>query len=356
MSANGDAGAWPVLLEQLTDLRADFVIGGSDQAYVDTKAKNGFLDIWHWLKHNKAALLAQHATGPGQYDRAAIERYLLDIYRFYYRVYWQVPPLRQVYESFPQYMIWDDHEIMDGWGSLTCYERLARIAGLFEDADTEANQMLVDLMWRAACRAYFEYQHSHNPPTSIDLRNPDECQWDFAFRHGDCAFYVLDMRGHHDIEKPPADPDILLGRAQSLRFTRWLSAPETQSARVLFVVSPVPVVHWADRMVNYADLGESKDDFLDEWGHETNWAERNLLLEAIFAHASAHPTKLVFLSGDVHCASVFRLRHRRFPAAQVFQVTSSAISRKPAPKLSLLGITSGGPFDGAADRIHAERL
>ena len=153
ISAAGDIGAWPHFAEQLADAGAGFVIGGGDQAYVDTNGKNGFLDIWTWLKDNKAALLEKYALGNGKYDEAAIELYLLNIYRWYYRVYWNVPALREVYERFPQYMIWDDHEIMAGWGSLTNKERRARISGFFEEKDSKTNQLLVDLMWRAACRA-----------------------------------------------------------------------------------------------------------------------------------------------------------------------------------------------------------
>jgi alkaline phosphatase D len=49
------------------------------------------------------------------------------------------------------------------------------------------------------------------------------------------------------------------------------------------------------------------------------------------------------------------MQHRKFPAARVYQVTSSAISRKPAPKISLIGISSGGAMDGNKD-VSCERL
>lgn len=356
ISANGDVGAWPQLLEKLQDGHADFVIGGGDQAYVDTNRKAGFLDIWEWLKANKKALLEQFTQAGGKYDEAGLQLYLLNIYRWYYRVYWAIPPLREVYEAFPQYMVWDDHEIMDGWGSLTNTERLGRISNLFEEKDTKGNRLLVNLMWNAACQAYFEYEHSHNPATPVDLANPDDCQWDYAFQHGDVAFYVLDMRGHHDVEKDKKqDPYILLGKAQFTRFTTWLASAGVKQAKAVFIVSPVPVVHWIDRLVNFADMGESKDDFMDEWGHESNHWERNALLEAVFKHADTSGKKIVFLSGDVHCASAFRLRHKSHPAAKVFQVTSSAISRKPAPGISKIGIASGGRMDGN-DKVSFERL
>ena len=366
ISAGGDAGAWPLLAQQLQDDRAQFVIGGGDQIYVDTNKQNDFLDIWTWLKDNKEALLATYAQGANKYDQAGIELYLLNIYRWYYRVYWSVPALRHVFERYPQYMMWDDHEIMDGWGSLTYKERTAQISGIFEEPDSKTNRMLVDLMWKAASRAYFEYQHSHNPATSGEVSDPDNYQWDYAFRQGDSAFYMLDMRGHHDVEKNKGkkkeqqDLNIILGKEQFDRFCAWLNGPEVDQAKALFVISPVPIIHWVEWLVNFADLGESKDDFMDEWGHETNWWERNQLLETVFKRMNTTDKKLVFLSGDVHSASAFKLRHRSYPAACVHQITSSAISRKPAPKLSLLGISSSGPMDGYTDKngnmVTCERL
>ncbi|QBF26920.1 alkaline phosphatase family protein [Pseudomonas tructae] len=349
ISADGSAGAWPLLHQQLIDQRAQFVIGGGDQMYVDTNKKNGFLDIWEWLKDNKQALLTQFKQG-SSYDKPGIEKYLLNIYRWYYRVYWNIPSLLEVYERFPQYMIWDDHEIMDGWGSLTKAERKKRISLLFESAsNSTTNQMLVDLMWRAACRAYYEYEHSHNPVTSINLDKPDDCHWDYAFEQGGSAFYVLDMRGHHDVEAK--DPHKILGSAQIKRFKEWLGSPAVQNAKAVFIVSPVPVMHWKSAVTNGADVGSFKDDCMDEWDHKSNQAERKVLLDQVYAALGKSAKPVVFLSGDVHCAAVFRLLHKQYPAAKVFQVTSSAISRIPAPGGLKLAISTGGEMPGLANML-----
>lgn len=356
ISDNGSFGAWPHLLNQLNDSHAHYVIGGGDQIYVDTDSQAHFPDIWKWLKENKDDLLKTYSKGKKTYDTDGIYNYLLDIYRWFYRVYWQVPPLQRVYERYPQFMMWDDHEIMDGWGSYSSKERLEVLSRWFQADDTKNDKMLIDLMWRAACRAYYEYEHSHNPPTQYDPNNPNNCVWDYNFKVGKTATYMLDMRGHHDIEKDvKKDPYRILGKEQLNRFIKWLSAECAASAHTLFVVSPVPVLHWVDALVNYADLGGAKDDFQDEWDHETNQFERAELLNAAFTNLDAKGKTLVFLSGDVHCASVFKLTHKKFRAAKVFQVTSSAISRKPAPTVSLVGITSGGALTGCKD-VRSERL
>ena len=63
----------PHFLERLRETGAHFVIGGGDQAYVDTNSRNDFPDIWIWLKDNKKALLEQYAIGNGEYDEGGIE-------------------------------------------------------------------------------------------------------------------------------------------------------------------------------------------------------------------------------------------------------------------------------------------
>ena len=35
-----------------------------------------------------------------------------------YRLNWSRDPVRQVLANVPRYMVWDDHDIRDGWGSL----------------------------------------------------------------------------------------------------------------------------------------------------------------------------------------------------------------------------------------------
>ena len=148
-----------------------------------------------------------------------------------------------------------------------------------------------------------------------------------------------------------------LGQAQFERFTAWLTAEETKSSQTLFVVSAVPIVHWINGLINFADLGKAKDDFMDEWGHQSNQWERNQLLGTIFNCIGDKDQTLVFLSGDVHCSSIFKIRHKKFPTAKVFQVTSSGISRKPAPEMSILGISAGGPMDGDKEKeVSFERL
>jgi len=342
-NANNSNGAWPLFLERADYANVRFTIGGGDQVYVDCQDNKYFPDVWQWLQKNKDALIAAHMAD-GVLNRAGLDAYLLDLYRWYYRVYWKFPHMQELYSGTPQYMIWDDHEIMDGWGSRTNEERLDILSRYFRVDDPQIDQQLIDAMWKAARTAYFEYAHSHNPPTHVDLAKSEACIWDYSFLHGKVPFYVLDLRGHHDVER---DANRLLGDAQLKRFVDWLYSDAVRKAKVVFVVSPVPVVHWKSIVMTAGSMFKSlRDDLMDEWDHRTNHAERNFILEKIFSTFDAEGRTLVFLSGDVHCAAAFRLQHRNYRKANVFQVTSSAISRQPAGSATAIGIARSGTLNG----------
>jgi hypothetical protein len=58
------------------------------------------------------------------------------------------------------------------------------------------------------------------------------------------------------------------------------------------------------------------------------------MLDAVFALSSARKVPVVFLSGDVHMSAVFAMTNAEYPKACVFQVTSSPITRPPAPSIA----------------------
>jgi alkaline phosphatase D len=322
---------WDALHREMTDARASFSLGMGDQAYVDGDPR---IDIWRWLRKIK-----RH--NPSDED-------MVSWYRDIYRGYWGMPQVRRVLRSFPSYMIWDDHEIKDGWGSYTRDELSNELDRYFEWEDRKANLALANRMFAAAKLVYGEYEHSHNPKTPAG-------QFDYEFRCGPCAFFVLDGRGHRDYEGSAGQR--ILGTAQLARFEDWLS--RARKAEIAFVISPVPTVHASSFIVNHADIAllGLADDLRDEWEHKSNWVERNRLLEAAFGWSEETGKRLVFLSGDVHVSAAFKLAHRRFQKARVFQLTSSGITYATAPPGLKLAVSEAGSLADASavkdkDRYH----
>jgi len=126
------------------------------------------------------------------------------------RAYW---PMREVLRRTPTYMIFDDHEVADDWGSDPDFSRL----------EPGREDRALD--------AYRAFQHSHNPggqkPTG---------PFYYPFRWGPAAFFVLDCRSQRGISA--SHP--MLGDDQFRALQHW-ARNEARQADVIFVVATVPM-------------------------------------------------------------------------------------------------------------------
>lgn len=314
------------LSRALSDVDGDYVLAVGDQIYSD-----GYVDgdIWKWLDK------VQQEPDLDFDD-------MVSWYRDVYRGFWGFKQVQQLLARFPTYMIWDDHEIADGWGSSNTQEIALAKLGLGALLHPERAKSLVGKMFDAARQVYREYQHAHNPDTV-------EAVFDYGFGTGFVKTYVLDMRSAHT-------KATLLGEAQYERLADWLAAGPG-GAKAVFIVSPVPVVHFKSSLVNAGLLNlpllPVKDDLTDEREHETHQAERARLLELVSAFSEQHGVPVVFLSGDVHMSAAFELCHTQRPNACVFQLTTSGITysggaRVPPIQALDNGVThANGPLAGA---------
>ena len=291
----------------------DLVIAGGDQCYSDGVAT---LDIWQHLNRTM-----RKENGRLLPDEEA----MLSWYRDIYRGYWGFESVQRAFDSFPTYMIWDDHEIGDGWGSYHFRpegesDGLRRLLPSFKERDVTYDEgcKLIRRMFRAARQAYVEYEHSHNPPTAKGI-------FDYHFWRGGCAFYVLDGRGQRNIERKDY---CILGQDQFERFANWANALTPEETPFLFVVSAVPVLHTRAALVNADDQWLIRqagldDDLRDSWEHDLHKIERAELMKVLFA-ASAKGIRVAILSGDVHVSAVFALKDDADNL--IYQITSSAIT------------------------------
>ncbi|MEZ5541758.1 MAG: alkaline phosphatase D family protein [Pseudomonadota bacterium] len=310
------------------DLR--FVIAGGDQVYADGVKT---LDIWKLLN-------ARMAKSGGELSPSYDE--MVSWYRDIYHGYWGFPGVRKAFAGYPTYMIWDDHEIADGWGSFLLGGGKDELDERFPERRARKLSRrdcleLRERMQAAASRVYREYQHSHNPDSPAD---GGDGTFDYHFVAQGAAFYVLDGRGCRDINRRSRR---VLGVAQFNRFRRWLEALQPRSTPFLFVVSTVPVLHMLPVLVNaddnvLADVADLQDDLRDAWEHEKHDSERKALVRALFA-AAERGIRVCILSGDVHTSAAFRMIDAR-TGAVIYQLTSSAITyNKPRALGWLLGHT-----------------
>lgn len=234
-------------------------------------------------------------------------------YRDEYQKQWQGEEMQRVLGRLPTYMIWDDHEIANGWGS----HKL--------DATATNRQNL----FKGALQTYREFQHSHGP-------NGASKKLHYGFRVGRTGFLVLDLRGRRNMARK-TDP--LMGEPQWKDIRAWIETNK-KSLSCLFVVSSVPVAHAPSFVSNLVP----KSDLRDQWNYKKNLPELRRLLRDLFDLSNERDIPVVILGGDVHvgtfaCIRSARQDHYRQP--RIYQLTSSPISNSPSGLASKLLLALG---------------
>ncbi len=287
---------WPRLRAEIASGGVDLIIHAGDQVYSDPM-----------LERSLPKLDDEGGAPPELFEP------LLREFRQIYVDSWSVPEVADVLASVPSIMMWDDHEICDGWGS--------------NDRDDLPSRRVI---FRAARQAFIEFQTSHNPA------GIDSGSFACACSLGDVAVLLLDGRSH----RLYADGRIC-GSAQLDAARRWLAA-QPDTLQQLYVVLGVPPLHVHSKistlLTHQRWLPVHKDfaaDLRDGWLAPRNARECAALMEIVFEFVHSHAqTQVTVLAGDVHVATVGRLE--RCDAAgnpdiqsAVWQVTSSGIGSPP---------------------------
>jgi hypothetical protein len=253
------------------------------------------------------------------------------LYQQVYRAYFGHPGFMALMEHMPSYLIWDDHEIFDSYGSHNELEAIDR--RLFESA-------------RAA---YVEYQHVHNPGTSFS----DQAPFDYHFWFGGAGFFVFDLRSERSY------PDGgLIGEKQWDDLNDFLDEAEERNISMVFIVTTIPVIHFSPRGIRLLDSlpGRKASLMRERWDSENFLPHRERLLADLFEWQSDAPNRsVILLSGDVHAAGAFRVYHQDGPG-MITQWTSSAMST-PGGFEHLVANRVGSRFVNMGETMcHSERL
>jgi hypothetical protein len=297
---------WKRLRAQIDAGRVDLLLHCGDQIYAD--------DIWHW--HEK------HHSVP------SLDALTAEYREEYVRLWGDNPDIRGVLASCPSVMMWDDHDIYDGYGSN-------------DDDDLSSSQRY----FQAAAQAFRDFQAVNNPPVEpAYLRHRDGTQvpandsFFSCFRSNGVGFILLDARSNRNYLR-----STVLG-ANQLRVLETVLEDwrADESLRWVYVVVSVPVVHVkvsAALVISEAtgDVLGVKDDLRDNWVSPNNLAECQRLLTTLFDFMVHRPgVEVTLLSGDVHVGAVGRiwssvhvLPNGKTP--EFYQVTSSGIGH-PAPR------------------------
>lgn len=361
-SATHYDGLWEMFSTFVEKAKPHFVLMVGDQVYIDEDEPNVFADHFE--------------SGPVARRKALVDAYQAN---------WSREPVRKVMASVPVYMMWDDHEIRDGWGSLA------------SDSPTMAAKYPRGTEIFRKCNAYFEdcrdvywhFQACRNPMALPGQTLPNYIEtaplpgqrraMPYVFQCGRLVVLVLDSRGERDVFRK----DFPILGAEQWGFINQVFDTLPADVEALAVVTPTPIasmdpdgqvqrllgdrtddivafrrgdldgvlrphtsgdekdiplavanVHLSRLFGTPLNLGNYKvsniDEARDQWSHKYARAEQAALLrwagKARVASTSAGPARrLLFLSGDIHVGCIFDIEASD-PDFTAASLTASGIS------------------------------
>ena len=286
---------WRELKEQVLSGKVDLLIHAGDQIYADSIYMRQIGSVAASSEEKLESLTSE--------------------YRQIYFNTWSDPEIQAVLESCPSLMMWDDHDIYDGYGS-----------------HGDDSSPLAQTIFAAAKKAFWEFQAQKNPERFSDH------SFAFSTMIGDIALLMLDGRTNRMWKEGS-----VLGKEQLADIEKCLASMVKQNPALLVIVTAVPFLHVP--VMSYLKLlermewkGALREDLRDSWTACNNQTEGFNFLSAIFRfHQESPGTRILFLCGDVHVATVGHLESTlpefRFPdgsSMKINQVVSSGIG-SPAP-------------------------
>ena len=286
-----------------------------------------------------------------------------------YKRFWDDVNYRRVLCRVPSVLMWDDHDITDGWGSRE---------DSFKTKNSEEFKDEWQRLFATAKEMFGIMQASRNPDPLAK-----EFGFDTCFRVGSAGFVVADLRSNRNIRKfyeTREGKKVWIGQVwrpeQLDAIKKWIDT-EREKLDTLFFVSTVVFSHGAPsveqfilrmwfRVIDTVNLlnrflifkkalqwfndkvGDLRDDINDSWGSEANQREAGRALDFLFdlenppRKANAHadtapqnekkPLNVVILTGDIHTpgySTIYSSRPEHKAKAVIPHIVATPVAYEP---------------------------
>lgn len=297
----GESERWQDLLENRVRSGAvSTVLHIGDQVYLDTAFGQSIQDVR---------------------SRGRTEEVRRDITARFRRVYeyaWNYAPTREVLATTSNLMIWDDHEVRNGWGSHA------------QDRNRDSNRF-----WVAGIARQVFQDYQRRLWAEPDLSVPHEAH---AHTYGKVGIVFLDQRGARTFSYDAARP--YLGGAQWSWLRDTLASPPFARVTALLVVTSVPLLYVGGAAAAVGGIAFS--DLRDQWSHPDHRPEQLELVALLAAWRRASNERTVaVLGGDVHVGgrTVVESRNAAGEWSPLFeQFITSPITNEPPGPLAFFGL------------------
>ena len=287
------------------------LILGGDQVYADS--------IWSKVK----ALEAWNALDrEDKVKRKATKVMKEQIDRFYSELYcdrWSTPAVATMLATIPSIMMWDDHDIFDGWGS---YPEDLQTCDVYPE------------IYKAAVRHFRWFQLRSTRNVTLLAGGGTPSHYSFGFTYRGYTILALDNRAQRSLTQVMSDD-------QWTDVLRFLDGHK--DSQDLLVLSAVPVVYrdfsFSEAAVDATPWEEElTDDLKDHWRAKEHEGERAKLIMRLLQNAGQRKARTVILSGDVHVGCLGVIQDSRGPeSVSIHQVVSSGIVASAAHLHSMVG-------------------
>lgn len=300
---------WDQLTRKHAEVGFHLLLMGGDQLYADV--------IWEVVPEIKEWAEKRFAE---RLEAKFTKEMEVNVENFYFATYcqrWSQPPIARALAQIPTLMMWDDHDIFDGWGSYPIEQQNCHVyKGIFKHASEHFS--------------LFQLQaDSEHMPTSV---LPDQDCFTYAYKVGNLAIVALDMRSERTLER-------VMSEKTWQAFLKWAHAID--GCKHLILMSSIPVVYPNFNMFESV-LGwlpgqqELEDDLKDHWLSRSHQTERLRLIHRLFELCKTKSCRVTILSGDVHVAALGIIQSHREGAANcnahvINQLISSGIVHTPPP-------------------------
>jgi hypothetical protein len=295
---------WRHLADEHARSPFHLLIQGGDQMYAD-RVWQDIPELAAWRRLSRQAQLM--APMPPETAEAVADFY----FQRYCRL-WSQSELAPLVASIPSVMMWDDHDIFDGWGS---YPKALQCCPVHRG------------IWSAARDHFALFQLGARPDRlPAGVGDPTGSHFGWAFAMGGMGVIAPDLRSDRTQTQVMSDAG-----------WRWLEQAlhGLRGCHHVLFVSTVPVVHvalrplerflfWIPRQQLY------QDDLRDQWQSYAHQVEWRRLVQMLLDFSEQTRTAVTLLSGEIHLGAFGCIERGR---TRLYQLISSGIVHPAPPTL-----------------------